>query len=466
MANSLGRRLTAAFVVLGLGSALLTAVLVNVAFGGRFDTYLDQQRASRERQLATAFSAAHLPERGWRLDRLDRLAPLVAMAGAEVRLEDADGATVWSLGDAQMGPEMAEMHREMTSAGPLLPEDRVPLTQGGKPIGALFIALPQGTVPLADREFRAAVNRLLALGGLIAGAFAVVAGVIFARRTVRPITELTRASRELQTGNRSRRAAVAGDDEIAQLAQAFNDLVDSLEREDSVRRAFAADVAHELRTPLAILRSQLEAVQDGVERPGPALIASLHEETLRLGRLTADLETMTSADSVEFDLHRARVNLPDVVAGAVAGLAPRFEERGLRLRLEAEPVAVFGDETRLRQVVTNLLTNALKFVPPGGSVLVTTREVDGRAELSVCDDGPGIAPEDLHRVFERFYRGQHVRTGGSGIGLAVVAALVRAHGGEVSATNADSGGACFQVELPALANAQMTLRQARDRTPS
>jgi len=458
MAESLRRRLTLSFVVIALGSALLTAILINAAFGGRFDTYLGQQRSAQASQLANAFTAAYEPDQGWQQDRLDRLAPLVAMSGAEVRLVDTSGESVWSLRDSQMGPEMAQMHRDMSSAGAPTPQQRISLTMGGRQIGDLYLTLPEGTVPLADREFRRSVNWLLLLGGLGAGSIGVGAGVIASRRTVRPITELTSAARDLQAGDRQRRAAVAGNDEIAQLARAFNDLVDSVEREDAVRRAFAADVAHELRTPLAVLQSQLEAVQDGVVEPSPALFRSLHDETLRLGRLTADLETMTSADSVEFDLHRRPVDLADVVARAGAALSHRFAEGQLRLILSTEPAAVSGDEVRLQQVVTNLLTNTLKFVPPGGSVTVSTRTVDGRAELDVHDDGPGISPDDLAHVFERFYRGHQVRTGGSGIGLAVVAALVHAHGGEVTAVNLPDGGTSFRIRLTSMDSDQAAIK--------
>lgn len=349
-----------------------------------------------------------------------------------------------------MGPKMAQMHRDMVSTGSLTAPERVPLTVSGRPIGILYVALPEGTVPVADREFRRSINWLLLLGGLVAGSIGVGAGVVASRRTVRPITELTSAARGIQAGDRSRRAAVTGGDEIAELAQAFNDLVDFVEREDAVRRAFTADVAHELRTPLAVLRSQLEAVQDGVVKPTPELFRSLHDETMRLGRLTADLETMTSAEGVEFDLHRQPVDLADVVARASGGLRHKFAEKQLDLILRTEPAAVYGDEGRLQQVVTNLLSNALKFVPPGGSVTVSTRTVSGWVELNVHDDGPGISPEDLDHVFDRFYRGHQVRTGGSGIGLAVVAALVHAHGGEVTVANSPDGGASFRVCLPPL----------------
>ncbi|MCY7401236.1 MAG: HAMP domain-containing protein, partial [Nocardioides sp.] len=408
------------------------------------------QPAARAPPRPPASTAANARGHGGHHDRLPRPAPLVAMSGAEVRLVDASGERVWSLRDSQMGPEMTQMRRDMGSVGALSPQQRISLTMGGRRIGDLYLALPEGTVPLADREFRRSVNWLLLLGGLGAGSIGVGAGVIASRRTLRPISELTSAARDLQAGDRHRRAAVAGNDEIAQLARAFNDLLDSVEREDAVRRAFAADVAHELRTPLAVLRSQLEAVQDGVVEPAPAFFSSLHDETLRLGRLTADLETMTSADSVGFDLHRRPVDLADVVARAGAALSHRFADRRLRLILSTEPAAVSGDEVRLQQVVTNLLTNTLKFVPPGGAVTVSTRTVDGRAELDVSDDGPGISPDDVAHVFERFYRGHEVRTGGSGIGLAVVAALVQAHGGEVSAVNLPAGGASFRIRLTSI----------------
>ena len=449
MPRTIWGRLSAAFAVIGLGSALLTAILVNTAFGDRFDSYLDQQREAREQQLATAFTAAYDPVDRWELERLDRLAPLVAMSGAEVRLTDGAGDFVWSLSDAQMGPEMAQMHRQMTSAGPLLEEQPVALHHQGSRIGTLFVRLPEGTVPVADREFRSSVNRLLALGGLVAGAIAVVLGVLLARQMNRPVRALTTAARNLRDGDRSRRAVVAGPEEIAQMAQAFNRLVDSLEREDALRRSFAADVAHEVRTPLAVLRSQLEAVQDGVLEMSPALITSLHDETLRLGRLAEDLETMTSAEGFEFDLRRQQLNLADVAAGAATTLKHRFEEQELSLIEDLNPAHMTGDETRLRQVVTNLLSNALKFVPPGGEIRVsTTTTVDGEVTLTVSDDGPGIAEEDLPRVYDRFYRGRGVRTGGSGIGLAVVATLVHAHGGNVEVGNAPTGGAVFRVRLP------------------
>lgn len=180
----------------------------------------------------------------------------------------------------------------------------------------------------------------------------------------------------------------------------------------------------------------------------PEMVASLHDETLRLGVLVADLETMTSADAASFTLQPRGVDLAQVVAAAAAPLEHRFTDHGLGLVLRLGTVSVLGDETRLRQVITNLLTNALKFVPSGGTVTVSTGVVDVWAELEVSDDGPGIPPAQVPHVFERFYRGPMARASGSGIGLAVVAALVTAHGGHVDVISGAQPGATFRVRLP------------------
>ena len=446
MRRSLGRRLGLGFAAIGVGTALLSALVINWAFSSRFDSYLDQQRAARVQQIAAAVTGVYATAGRWDGARLDELAPALAMAGADVRVADADGAPIWSTGG--IASEMAAMHRAMTEAGPLTEPVSVPITVDGRLRGTLQVSLPEGSVPIADQQFRASVNRLLLAGGLVVAVLASALGLLFARRVTRPVAELTAAARDLQSGNRERRAAVPGQDEVAELARAFNELAESAERQEALRRSFAADVAHELRTPLAILRSQLEAVQDGVLDLSPELVGSLHEETLRLGRLVADLETLTSAEAVAFSLERTRVDLADVVRSVTVGLQPRLADAGLTLDTRLAFAPVCGDRTRLAQVVTNLLTNAVKFVPAGGRVAVSTEVGADRIRLVVRDDGPGIPDGELPRVFDRYFRGSRARANGSGIGLAVVAALVQAHDGAVDAANAPDGGAVITVSLP------------------
>jgi two-component system sensor histidine kinase BaeS len=447
MTSSLKRRLGLGFAVIALAVALLAGLLVNLAFSSRFEAYLDQQRAARVQQIAAAVTTVYEASGRWDGDRLDQLGPAVAMAGADVRLFDPAGELVWPVPDDRTS-EMAQMHRAMMAPGPLAEPVTVPITVDGQLRGRLDVALPEGAVSLADQQFRAAVNRLLLGGGLAVAALASVLGLWLARRVTRPVAELTAAAHDLRAGDRARRAAVTGRDEIAGLARAFNELAASAEQQEALRQSFAADVAHELRTPLAILRSQLEAVQDGVLPLTPALVSSLHEETLRLGRLVADLETLTGAEASSFSLQRVPVDLADVARSVAAGFTHRFTECGLQLDLRLERATVSGDPIRLAQVVTNLLGNAAKFVPAGGRVTVTTAAQRDTVSLEVRDDGPGIPASELPRVFDRYFRGSGARANGSGIGLAVVAALVRAQGGRVDAANAPGGGAVLTITLP------------------
>jgi signal transduction histidine kinase len=226
-------------------------------------------------------------------------------------------------------------------------------------------------------------------------------------------------------------------------------MADAVIRQDELRRLFAADVAHELRTPLTILRSQLEAVQDGLTAPTRAVVDSLHEESLRLGRLVADLETLAAADAAAFSLDRSDVALRKLVRDVLDGFAGHLAERGLTLTTDLADVTAHVDPARIRQVLTNLVSNAAKFTPRGGRVSVTLQEHDGKVELAVADTGVGIPADEQPRVFDRFFRGAETRAGGSGIGLAVAAELVAAHGGEITLRSTPGHGSRFVVCLPA-----------------
>jgi signal transduction histidine kinase len=234
------------------------------------------------------------------------------------------------------------------------------------------------------------------------------------------------------------------------MAQAFNRMADTVAAEDRLRRDFAADVAHELRTPLMILRGEIEALQDGVSEPTPAALASLRAETLRMGRLVDDLETLARADAAGFSLQRTRTSLDELVSEVAAEYAPIFAERGIDLRtaIGGEVVADV-DPVRIRQVVTNLLSNAAKFTPEGGQARARVEREADSAVIAVWNSGPGISPEDLPHVFDRFYRGQGASPGGSGIGLTVVSDLITAHGGTVDVASSVVDGTTFNVRLPA-----------------
>src|SRR3990170_3178745 len=447
MRRSYAFRLAAAFTGIGIAAAALTAILVNVSFGTRFTSYLEDQQGARQQQLIAGLTDSYRRSGGWDATDLRSLQSLALMDGGSVRLVDLQGNTVWDA-TTGAGAQMAAMHRDMMGSGPLGPEQQLPVRVDGRVVGTVIVQLPQAGLLPQDVSFRSSVNRLLLFGGILAGVVALVLGIVLARRATAPARELTRTARALAAGERSERVEFEGPDEFGEMGRAFNSMADSIEEEDRLRRAFAADVAHELRTPLAILRTQMEGIQDGVVEPSSPALASLLEETLRLSRLVADLELLASADAAGFSLVRQPVELRPLLEGAAQEFAGPYEAEDVALRTDLSNVRVEVDPTRIRQVATNLLSNALKFTPSGGEVVLALRVEADRVVIRVSDTGPGIAADEIAHVFDRFFRGRGVHAGGSGIGLTVAGELVRAHGGDIQVTSEPGQGATFAVTLP------------------
>jgi two-component system sensor histidine kinase BaeS len=284
----------------------------------------------------------------------------------------------------------------------------------------------------------------------MAAAAALIVGVLFARGVVRPVRRLAGAAGSLKLGQSSPRVGPdAGPGELGELGRAFDAMADSLEQEDRLRRALVADVAHELRTPVAVMQAETEALSDGVTEPTHDALASLHEEAVRLAHLVEDLQTLAAAQAAGLELVRRPLDLGRVAATAAQSLASRFRAGRIQLDQDLPPTPAVGDPRRLHQVAVNLLTNAIKFCPAGGSVEVRTFTNQAVAVLEVTDSGPGVPVDEREAIWERFYQGRAGRARpGSGIGLAVVKELVTAHGGTVTLESPAGGGAKFVVQLP------------------
>jgi signal transduction histidine kinase len=271
-----------------------------------------------------------------------------------------------------------------------------------------------------------------------------------ARRITRPVTRLIAATRAMAGGDRTARVGeirTAG--ELRELAAAFDQMAGTLDRQEQIRRKLVADVAHELRTPIAILQAGHEALLDGVAEPTPAELGSLRDEVLRLARMVGDLQTLAAADAAALNLTRKPGDLAELAAAAADSLVRRFEAAGIALDRQLAAAPVLADPRWLHQVITNLLTNALKFTPPGGQVTITTGTAGADAVLQVTDTGQGIPAEDLPRIFDRFFRGQQAaQISGSGIGLTVAAELAQAHGGRLTATSALGHGTQMTLSVP------------------
>lgn len=326
----------------------------------------------------------------------------------------------------------------------------VPIVVGGQQVGSARLTLPTAPDPTVAAARDALLHNVV-VGAALAVALAAVAAAFVARWMSQPVAALTAATRAFAAGDpRAEQLVRTGPGELGDLATAFTSMAARVRRQDELRRSVVADVAHELRTPVTVLRGQTEALLDGIASPTPDTLVSLHDEVLRLERLTDDLATLSAADAAGLSLHTEPVDLGALVRRAVGSLATAFDDADVAVQVGVDDVVVDGDDTRLTQVVTNLLTNAAKFTPGGGTVTISVTQDGPDAVLTVEDTGPGIPAEELRHVFDRFWRGRSARPHrGTGIGLAVVDALVAAHGGSVRADSPPGAGARFTVRLRA-----------------
>ncbi|WP_433796058.1 sensor histidine kinase [Actinoplanes sp. CA-252034] len=267
---------------------------------------------------------------------------------------------------------------------------------------------------------------------------------------LRPIGTLTAAARRLRDGDRDGRVPESGRDELSELARAFNQMADSVRAAQDDQRRLIADVAHELRNPLSNVRGYLEALQDGVVDPTPDLFASLHEEVLLNQRIVGDLQELALAEAGALVYHRSPTDLAELIERARVAHRTAADAAGVTLTVAADgPVIADVDPDRIRQVVGNLVGNALRATPAGGSITLSAGTDGDGVVLRVADTGAGIAAEHLPHVFDRLWRARPYRDRGSGLGLAIVRQIVRDHDGDVSAHSVEGAGATFEIRLPA-----------------
>jgi signal transduction histidine kinase len=329
----------------------------------------------------------------------------------------------------------------------------VPLVVHGTTAGYLYSPGSQQISSDLETSLLERLNRASINAALIAAGFALLLALLLTFYLLRPVRALTSAVTKMEEGDLAQRVAVHGNDEIAALGGAFNQMATSLESEQERRKEMTADIAHELRTPLAVQRANLEAMLDGVEpRSDDNIRISLRQNEL-LERLVADLRTLALADAGELKLEFQKTEINNLTAGIIERFQQHAGQKGVQLTLSpAETLpALKLDPSRTEQILANLLENALRFSPEGGSIWVETGSGQDTVFISVRDSGPGIPADALPHVFERFYREDSSRSrqaGGTGLGLAIARKLAQAQGGTLSASNHPDGGACFRLALP------------------
>jgi signal transduction histidine kinase len=305
-------------------------------------------------------------------------------------------------------------------------------------------------------SFRADLPAWLAICSVpvIGLAIGVFLSVLLSRGVTRPVSQLAEAARAIGRRDLGYRVTAEGSRELQELAESFNRMAGDLERAELARRNLTADIAHELRTPLAVLDGNLRAMIDGVHEASGDEIALLYEQTRHLNRLVGDLNELSLAEARQLSLNRREVDLARLMKETAAHFDLAAQEQGILLACHADEPLIHPalDENRIRQILHNLLANALRHTPCGGKVTLSAKRIEKNLEISIGDSGAGIAPEELGRVFDRFYRTEESigrDRGGTGLGLAIVKALVEAHGGTVAAQSGGKDrGSTFTIRFP------------------
>ena len=339
------------------------------------------------------------------------------------------------------------------------PRERVPedgsrrnIVVNGVSVGAVIASpverLTRNTDINFDRQQKRTSWLIVALSTILAA----LATFPLARGLLAPVKRLVEGTHRLAAGDFTTRVAVSSSDELGRLAQDFNQLASTLERNQQMRRDLMADISHELRTPLAVLRGELEAIQDGVRKFTPDSVTSLQAEVATLTKLVDDLHQLSMSDEGALAYQKTSVDIITLLEVAAGAFRERFASRGLTIAVSLpENATVFGDGDRLMQLFNNLLENSLRYTDSGGRLLISASQTGRRIILDFADSGPGVSDQQLERLCERFYRAEGSRnraSGGSGLGLAICVNIVAAHGGTLRADHSPFGGVSIKVELP------------------
>ncbi|MFC1996227.1 ATP-binding protein [Chloroflexota bacterium] len=328
----------------------------------------------------------------------------------------------------------------------------IKLEVDGYVVGYLLPETMSQISQIATEALVTRINKAAFTAAILASVVALALALFLSYRLLRPVGELTWAAEKLAAGDLSQRVPVRGGDELATLANSFNHMAASLQLAETQRRALTADIAHELRTPLAVQRAHLEALEDGIYDLTLESLKPIEEHNHLLTRLVDDLRTLALADSGQLELVRTPTDISALIKRVIFRLEPQAVERQIHIQasLEESPPSLSLDSQRIEQILHNLLDNAMRFTPDGGVIHVQCSVEGDQCLLTVRDNGPGIPPDDLIQIFERFYRADKARSradGGTGLGLSIARKIAQAHSGDLTAENHPDGGAVFNLFL-------------------
>jgi signal transduction histidine kinase len=443
-----------AFLLTSLAGAVLAAVFVRQFVGAQFDTYVvGQQRALLVADVRDYYTLngslagidQWLRERAGNRQPPQPGGPPGGREGQPIRfgLADPQGTLLTPFKGMQPGQRLPAAD---LAAG-------TQVSDGVHPIAVVLTPSGDSFRDPAQNRYLARTDSALAIAAAGAAGIALLLGSLLARLITRPLRELTAAAGRIAAGNLEQRVEVRSRDELGQLASQFNQMSADLAHANQLRRQMTADIAHDLRTPLTVISGYLESLRDQVLKPTPERFATLYDETQLLQRLVDDLHTLSLADAGELTLQRRAIAPAQIIERTAEVYRHAAEQAGvaLEVRAAADLPLVAVDQERMSRALGNLVSNALRYTPAGGTISLSARPAPSAVQIVVADSGSGIPAEHLPNIFERFYRADASRqqsTGGSGLGLAIVRSMVEAHGGTIGVTSQLGCGTTFTVTLP------------------
>lgn len=451
--RSLSFKLTIAFLFVSLSGIALIAVFARQITASEFNNYRNVQAGQAIiRQLAAYYEnnggwdGVETPYRQRLRQQLRPDAPFV--------LADEQGIVIIPDPNHPSGSRLTDVEQRRS----------IPIVVDGRRIGSVLSPpLEVFSRVLADpddvqdtEDFTRAVNRSLLIGGIGAAGLSLLLGLLLARTLTRPLRELTTATHRIAAGDLNQQVPIRSQDELGELAESFNQMNSKLAHAQELRRQMTADIAHDLRTPLSIILGHAEALADGVLPAAPETFDVIHDEAKRLNRLIEDLRTLSLSEAGELELHYRVISPHRLIERAAAVYTPRAQQQHIDIQIKTEPdlPQISVDPDRMTQVLDNLLSNALRYVPPNGRIYLGGRRSADQVQFIVQDTGSGISKDDLPHIFDRFYRVDKSRKrdkGGSGLGLAIAKSIVEAHRGRIWADSEEGKGTRFTIELPLLA---------------
>jgi signal transduction histidine kinase len=454
-------KLALAFLLVTLIIVGFVSGLANYFLANQFKAYAINKQNQKISDVIDLFSSRYADwGNQWDVSGIENIGVNNLGDGLLLRLMDRDGAVLWDArvhNDGMCTTILTNYANTMQTQNSNFQggyvEKTYAITLNNQQIGSLDIGYygPYFYTD-ADVHFLNTLNELLVLAAVLSMFVSVVLGVIMARQLTQPITRVIDTTRKIAGGNYDDRVMEhSSTREISELTTSVNSLAETLGQQEELRKQLTSNVAHELRTPIAILQSHLEAMIDGTWQTDIARLENCHEEVVRISKLVGDLEKLTLLEQDNLVLNLEHLEIDAILQRIVSNFQRDFGAKNVELTLATGTGYLMADEDKLSQVFINLISNALKYTNSGGKVSISIDVVSSDLEVTVSDTGIGIAAEDLPFIFERFYRTDKSRsreTGGSGIGLTIAKSIVEAHNGKISVQSKPDEGSRFIVTLP------------------